>query len=108
MPWGSTTSLKTTDEFAIAEKLVLIANHIPRGEDTRAFLQRALHFKVALTDEALAELLTEAASSEKLFRDVALANVVARYLVENMRKYKSSEINIRTLRKGYEISRAKG
>ncbi len=105
--WGSTTALKATDEFAFVGKLILIANHIPRGEDTRAFLQRALHFKVALTDEELAELLTEAASSEKHFEDVGLANEVARFLVENMGKYNSSEINIRTLRKGYEIARVK-
>ncbi len=105
--WGSTTALKATDEFAFVGKLILIANHIPRGEDTRAFLQRALHLKVALTDEELAELLTEAASSEKHFEDVALANEVARYLVENMGKCNSAEINIRTLRKGYEIARVK-
>jgi len=105
--WGSTTALKATDEFAFAGKLILIANHIPGGEDTRAFLQRAMHFKVALTDEELAELLTEAANSERHFDDVALASEVARYLVENFGKYNSSEINIRTLRKGYEIARVK-
>ena len=105
--WGSTTALKTTEEFAFCGKLILIANHIPRGEETRAFLQRAMHLRVALTDVELAELLTEAANSAHHFEDVALAKEVATHLVKNLSRYNSSEINIRTLRKGYEIAKHK-
>ena len=105
--WGSTTALKTMDEFAFQGKLILIANHIPRGEDTKAFLQRALHLRVDLSDKELADLLTEAANSEHHFDDVSLAGEVSSYLVKNLSRYNSSEINIRTLRKGYEIAKLK-
>ena len=73
--WGSTTALKTTDEFAFCGKLILIANHIPRGEETRAFLQRAMHLKVELADSELANLLTAAANSAKHYENVLLANL---------------------------------
>lgn len=105
--WGSTTALKSTDEFAFQGKLILVANHIPRGEDTKAFLQRALHLRVDLSDKELAELLTEAANSERHFEDVSLASEVSSFLVRNLSRYNSSEINIRTLRKGYEIAKHK-
>ena len=105
--WGSTTALKAMDEFAFQGKLILIANHIPRGEDTKAFLQRALHLRVELSDKELADLLTEAANSEHYFDDVSLAGEVSRYLVKNLSRYNSSEINIRTLRKSYEIAKLK-
>ncbi len=105
--WGSTTALKSVEEFAFLGKIILIANHIPRGEETRAFLQRAMHLKVDLSDKELAALLTEAANSEKHFDDVALAARVSSYLVKNLSRYNSSEINIRTLRKGYEIAKLK-
>jgi hypothetical protein len=105
--WGSTTSLKAVDEYSFQGKLILIANHIPRGEDNRAFLQRAMHLKVDLSDKELAQLLTEAANSEKHFEDVTLASEVSSYLVKNLSRYNSSEINIRTLRKGYEIAKLK-
>jgi len=105
--WGSTTSLKATDEFEFVGKLVLIANHIPRGEDTRAFLQRSLYFNLSLSNGELAELLIEAAESEQHFDDVKLARKVAAFLVKSMDKFNAREINIRTLRKGYEIARFK-
>lgn len=105
--WGSTTALKVVDEFSFQGKLILIANHIPRGEDTKAFLQRALHLRVDLSDKELAELLIEAANSERHFEDVTLAAEVSSYLVKNLSRYNSSEINIRTLRKGYEIAKHK-
>jgi hypothetical protein len=105
--WGSTTTLKASDEFTFRGKLVLIANHIPRGEDTKAFLQRAMHLRVDLSDKELADLLTEAANSELHFADVSLAAEVSQYLVKNLSRYNSTEINIRTLRKGYEIAKLK-
>jgi len=105
--WGSTTALKAADEFVFRGKLVLIANHIPRGEETRAFLQRSMHLRIDLTEKELAELLTEAAHSEKHFSDVALASEVSQYLVRNLSRYNATEINIRTLRKGYEIAKLK-
>lgn len=105
--WGSTTSLKATDEFEFLGKLVLIANHIPRGDDTNAFLQRSLYLNVALTNEELAELLIEAAESEHHFEDVMLARRVASFLVKNLGRCNAREVNIRTLRKGYEIARVK-
>lgn len=105
--WGSTTSLKVTDEFEFLGKLVLIANHIPQGDDTHAFLQRSLYLNVALTNEELADLLIEAAESEQHFDDVKLARRVATFLVKNLGRFNAREINIRTLRKGYEIALVK-
>lgn len=103
--WVSTSNKVPVTDFDFTGKILLLCNNIPKGNEMQAFLDRSYVMPLKLSENAHADLLRDAANSGR-FQDIATANMVADYLINNREKYELSQLNYRTLEKCYELALA--
>ncbi len=104
--WNSTSERIAQPTIAFSGKIVLLANAIPKGRDTRAFLSRTLYLQVRFNGEKAAEMLNEASRQTDFFEDQETAQNVAKFLSDRVKASEVNSINLRTLQMGYELARA--
>lgn len=103
--WSSTSERVTHPSTSFAGKIILLANSIPQGRDTRAFLSRALYLQIRFDGDQAAEMLKEASQQREYFEDQGIAEKVAAFLSERARTSEIQAINLRTLQMGYDLAR---
>ena len=103
--WNSTSQRVTQPSVKFSGKLILLANSIPKGRDTRAFLSRTLYLQIQFNGDEVASMLQEASRQIHYFEDQTIAHSVAEFLADRARNSKSLSVNLRTLQMGYELAR---
>lgn len=103
----NTTSEKVKAPFVdFGGKLILLTNSVPKGAETEAFLSRTLYLSFAIDFEELSRILLEAAQVPGNYENPELAMSVATHLIDTKSEQNYRQLNLRTLRMGYEVARA--
>jgi hypothetical protein len=103
--WNTTSDRASTRGFAFSGKLILLANTVPSGGDSRAFLSRTLHLSIRFDSEQIADMLKLASTNPVYFEDQQTASLVADYLSQRAATADCSSMNLRTLHLGYELAK---
>jgi hypothetical protein len=103
--WGSTSEKVLAPEVDFQGKVILLTNVLPHGKETQAFLSRCLSYRIAFSDVEIKNMILEAAASPEHFERLDLAADVARFIVAESQLIDFSQVNLRTLRMGYELAR---
>jgi hypothetical protein len=85
-------------------KIILLTNVLPQTKEVQAFLSRCLSYPIVFRDSEIKSMIVEAASSKEHFESVELARQVAE-LIANQEGVDFSQVNLRTLRMGYELAK---
>jgi hypothetical protein len=104
--WNSTSDKVDQPTVAFSGKIILLANSIPQGEDSKAFLSRSLHLQIHFNAEQAAQMLREASEQIEYFDDQETAQSIATFLCERALTQGTSSVNLRALQMGYELARA--
>lgn len=102
--WGSTSDKVAAPCVDFSGKIILLTNALPNGKEIQAFLSRCLSFRVAFSDAEVKKMVLAASRSSEHFENTRLAKKVADFLVCQGEAIDFSQINLRTLRLGYEIA----
>lgn len=103
--WNTTSERALTPCFSFSGKLILLANSIPKGTDSRAFLTRTLYLSIQFDSEQVVEMLREASANPLYFEDQEAASAVASYLAHRAVLDGCNSMNLRTLHLGYELAK---
>jgi hypothetical protein len=102
--WGSTSEKVSTPQFDFSGKIILLTNILPSGKETQAFLSRCLNFRITFTENQVKKLILDAAHSAKHFAFPEIARQVAQFIVSQGERIDYAQVNLRTLRLGYELA----
>ncbi len=102
--WGSTSDKVDQPSVIFRGKLILIANSIANTRETRAFLSRAIFYRMEFGRSDVIEMLKTAASSKAHFANTELATEVSNFLIEQVQHRDYSGISLRTLHIGCELA----
>jgi hypothetical protein len=102
--WGSTSEKVSTPRVDFSGKIILLTNTLPAGREIQAFLSRCLNFRITFTENQIKKMILEAALSTKHFADTGVARLVAQFIVSQGDRVDYSQVNLRTLRLGYELA----
>lgn len=103
--WGSTSGKALAPSVAFRGKIILLTNVLPQSLEIQAFLSRCLNFQIAFSEAEIRGLILEATSSPDHFDLPALAKEVAEFMVLKIEGLDYSQMNLRTLRMGYELAK---
>lgn len=102
--WGSTSEKVRTPQFDFSGKIILLTNILPAGKETQAFLSRCLNFRITFTENQVKKMILDAAHSAKHFTVPEIARQVAHFIVSQGERIDYAQVNLRTLRLGYELA----
>jgi hypothetical protein len=102
--WGSTSDKVLTPTVDFSGKIILLTNTLPQGKETQAFLTRCLSYRISFTEAEIKKMLLSAVESNEYFKNLSLARAVAKFLVHPSLNVDFSQLNLRTLRLGYELA----
>ncbi len=102
--WTSTSEKPATDAFDFTGKIIVLTNFIPETPQAKAFVNRALNYRIEIDADLVGELLLEAARSTNHFSNGAVAAEVAAFLGHQARYHDPGKISLRTLELGYEFA----
>ncbi|MBS1983093.1 MAG: hypothetical protein JST16_02880 [Bdellovibrionales bacterium] len=106
--WGSTRAAISTPEFDFQSKIIFICNSFPATPDGSAILSRAMSYRLHFSAAEASALLTSAAGDKNHYRDSELAAQVAAFLNSHRTRENSDQINLRTLKVGYDVAQVHG
>ncbi len=101
--WGSTIEREAKGTFAFAGKLILLTNHLPRGIEGGALTSRVLFLSISLNSEEVFSSLEEAGADAQHLPNKEVVRMVIEQLKGAAGCIDNSQINLRTLRLGYEL-----
>lgn len=101
--WGSTIERDLCATFTFTGKLILLTNRLPRGVESSALTSRVLFLSISLAEEDVFALLQEAATNSAHLPDKDIAKQVIEHLRKSSSLIDCRQINLRTLRMGYEL-----
>ncbi len=101
--WNSSSDKVSKRVSNFAGKIVLLANCIPAGSDTAAFISRSLHYCIAPSTNDMEVMIRQVARSGT-FLNSEQAIQVADYLIQVGKETDFRGVNLRTLQLGYELA----
>jgi hypothetical protein len=105
--WSSTTERAAAESVDFRGKLIVLTNFMPESPQARAFINRSLHYPIAIDRDTMAENLQDAARSAKHFPDADRARDVAEFLIEQAAYHDYTKFSLRTLEQGYELAKVR-
>ena len=102
--WGSTSEKVEEPSVDFSGKLILLTNVVPAGKETEAFLSRCLSYRINIDSSEARQMLLSAATSTAHFPKQEIAQVVARFLVDDLTRADLTKIKLRTLKMGYDLA----
>lgn len=101
--WESTSSQITESTVSFTGKIIFLVNAIPENIEANALVSRSLCYRIRLSEEDKANLLTQAAQNPALYKNPDTASSVLRVLIRELREYPEA-LNFRSLRIAYELA----
>jgi len=102
--WTSTTEKAVTDSFDFQGKIIVLTNFIPETPQAKAFISRALHYRIEIDHESIGSHLREADKSKAHYPETKRALEVASFLSSHAHYHEPGKISLRTLDLGYELA----
>lgn len=102
--WGSTTQKALMPQSEFDGKMIILTNDMPKNPASRALVSRALHYRIAIRNESIPSLLSEASTSAEHFEKTDVAKSVVDFLIDKNNGFDYSELSLRTLEIGYELA----
>ncbi len=102
--WGSTALRDQCNEFVFRGKIVIICNRFPDSDDAKAVKGRALSQAIHMTTDEVKTVLKAASTDRERYANQAIANEVADFLTDRVESLGIDAVNLRTLKKGYELA----
>lgn len=102
--WKSSSNKVSKPSTIFHGKVIVLANNVPQGQDTNAFLSRALYLQIRFDASQAAEMLEDVSRQNEFFENQSAAEKVASFLSQRIRNADGSSINLRTLQMGYELA----
>jgi hypothetical protein len=101
--WGSSIERDGSGSFAFDGKLILLTNHLPRGIEGGALTSRVLFLSITLSTEEIFAMLEHAGADTKFLPNKEVVKEVIEHLREAGDSIECGQVNLRTLRLGYEL-----
>ncbi len=102
--WGTTSDKIAAEAFLFKGKVILLTNLVPKSGDTAAFMSRSLHYRISPEPQEVEQLLSSIASCTSEFPNQDLSREVVSFLTERASSGGFDEVNLRTLKLGYELA----
>ena len=102
--WTSARRNATLPHFYFEGKLIVLTNYMTELPQARAFVNRALNYKIEIRAKEIRSLFLEAAKSREYFPNRDQAAIVARFVADQAKNFAPGKISLRDLTRAYEFA----